>query len=197
MALLLLKRPVMPNYGPLEVCIIGLQFTAIVLVAFRTPPLDEVTSTAAMRVVPSIVSAGVLVRFAPEPAEWRPAAVAVLGSGTVLAIWSLVVLGASFGLVPARRELVRRGPYAFVRHPAYLGELTICISCLLALVESPSRRISHMAIAIFVFAVLVATVLWRIDAEERVMSVSPEWCDYTVDTPRRLFPRFVDLRKKN
>ena len=34
-----------------------------------------------------------------------------------------VVLGRSFGLVPANRGIVARGPYLLVRHPIYAGYL--------------------------------------------------------------------------
>ncbi|MFZ3084565.1 methyltransferase family protein [Rhodoferax ferrireducens] len=34
-----------------------------------------------------------------------------------------IVLGRSFGLLPAQRGLVMAGPYRFVRHPIYFGYL--------------------------------------------------------------------------
>jgi len=49
--------------------------------------------------------------------------------GMCLILWSLVTLGRSFGLAPADRGLVQRGPYRIVRHPMYLGELIYQISC--------------------------------------------------------------------
>ena len=52
---------------------------------------------------------------------------ALLGMGLIL--WSLVTLGRSFGLAPADRGLVQRGPYRIVRHPMYLGELVYQASC--------------------------------------------------------------------
>ena len=43
--------------------------------------------------------------------------------GLLLALWSLIVLGFSFSIAPEDRGIVARGPYRFVRHPMYLGEV--------------------------------------------------------------------------
>src|SRR6476659_4004953 len=43
--------------------------------------------------------------------------------GLVIVVASKMALGRSFGLVPANRGVVVRGPYVFVRHPIYLGYL--------------------------------------------------------------------------
>ncbi len=43
--------------------------------------------------------------------------------GLALSIWSLLALGDSFGIAPSDRGLVQRGPYRFIRHPMYAGEL--------------------------------------------------------------------------
>jgi protein-S-isoprenylcysteine O-methyltransferase Ste14 len=48
---------------------------------------------------------------------------ALIDLGMVLALWALASLGSSFGIAPADRGLVNRGPYRWLRHPAYTGEL--------------------------------------------------------------------------
>ena len=52
--------------------------------------------------------------------------------GLALSVWSIWVLGDSFGVAPSDRGLVERGPYRFIRHPMYAGELLavlgVCIS---------------------------------------------------------------------
>jgi protein-S-isoprenylcysteine O-methyltransferase Ste14 len=45
----------------------------------------------------------------------------ISAAGLLLVIGGKVVLGRSFGLVPANRGIVVAGPYAIVRHPIYCG----------------------------------------------------------------------------
>src|SRR5512133_1092983 len=45
--------------------------------------------------------------------------------GYALIFWSLLSIGKCFGIAPADRGLIMRGPYRWVRHPMYLGELVL------------------------------------------------------------------------
>ena len=47
--------------------------------------------------------------------------------GLVYAVWGLAFLRRSFSIVPEARRLVTGGPYAFSRHPVYLGEIITAI----------------------------------------------------------------------
>ncbi len=58
----------------------------------------------------------------PEALAWLGVALSVLG--IALSLWSIVTLGRHYDLVlevHQDHELVRRGPYALVRHPVYTG----------------------------------------------------------------------------
>ena len=51
--------------------------------------------------------------------------------GLILVVIGKISLGRSFGLVPANRGVVVRGPYTIVRHPIYTGYLITHIAFLL------------------------------------------------------------------
>jgi len=57
----------------------------------------------------------------PLVANWITDTIA--GVGLLIIIWARLSLGRNIGFVPAQRELVNRGAYAFMRHPVYTGGL--------------------------------------------------------------------------
>jgi protein-S-isoprenylcysteine O-methyltransferase Ste14 len=52
--------------------------------------------------------------------------------GLALVVVGKITLGRSFGLVPANRGVVVRGPYTFVRHPIYTGYLVTHVAFVVA-----------------------------------------------------------------
>jgi len=65
----------------------------------------------------------------PVVANWISDSLAILGFS--IAVLARVSLGRNIGFVPAQRELVHRGAYAFVRHPIYTGILVTATSFVL------------------------------------------------------------------
>jgi len=80
-------------------------------------------------------------------------------AGYALILWSLITLGPRFGIAPADRGLTARGPYRFLRHPMYLGELIFRMVMILA---SP-----QVFSAFILCLVLVFIQCWRILREEK------------------------------
>jgi len=81
----------------------------------------------------------------------------VAAPGLLFALWAMWSLGASFSIAPAARKLVVRGPYRFIRHPMYAGELlSLCGACIAAFSVWNS----------FVFAVFLISIYKRIIKEE-------------------------------
>lgn len=73
---------------------------------------------------------------------------------------SLMALGRSFGVVPADRGLVRRGPYGIVRHPVYACEALFFAGYIMAV---PTPR------TFAIIAVWASLQVIRIVQEERII----------------------------
>ncbi len=80
--------------------------------------------------------------------------------GVLLTLWALWYLGASFGIAPADRGLVTRGPYRYIRHPMYAGAL---LNTLPAVIWNPGPW------NLFLLALIVGIDLLRIHLEERTV----------------------------
>ena len=97
----------------------------------------------------------------------------------VLGDLSLVYLGRSFAIFPARRELRLRGLYSYVRHPAYASYIA---TDLMFVLSSPSLR------NVVVAAVGISLLLVRVDLEERLLNADPDYQRYCERTRYRLLP---------
>jgi len=69
---------------------------------------------------------------APVTAGRQLAADLLLAGGTAWAVWSLRSLGRNLSVLAQARAVADRGPYRFVRHPLYTGELVSTLGLALA-----------------------------------------------------------------
>jgi protein-S-isoprenylcysteine O-methyltransferase Ste14 len=107
----------------------------------------------------------------------------LLFGGLAFALVSVVVLGRCFGVLPDVRGLVTRGPYRFVRHPLYLGELTASLGMV---VGSSGRLLPAVALLLSIVFQLV-----RAHFEEQTLRAEfPEYEAYAART-KRLIPGIV------
>jgi len=105
-----------------------------------------------------------------------------LACGVMLALYSLSYLRNRFSIVPEARGLVTTGPYRFVRHPIYLGEIIAGFG----LVMPTLLSLHALVLTIFVIAQLTRTYY-----EERMLRrVYPTYEGYARRT-RRLIPFLV------
>lgn len=89
--------------------------------------------------------------------------------GVAIVIMGKVTIGRSFGIVPANRGIVAKGPYNVVRHPIYAGYL---LSHAATLVAYPGLRNACIILAGDICLVLRAL------AEERMLSSDREYRVY-------------------
>jgi len=93
--------------------------------------------------------------------------------GLFLMLWAFWSLGGSFSIAPANRHLITDGPYRFIRHPMYGGEILslfgLCIGSsslwnwivLSLFVISVQTRISHEEALFERYPVYAQFVKWR------------------------------------
>lgn len=105
--------------------------------------------------------------------------VALQTIGLVVQLVSKLALGRCFGLLPAVRGVVTRGPYRFVRHPIYLGYLIAHIGFL-------GTNFSWRNLV--VLAVLYAAQVWRMHREEQALSNDASYVQYMRTVRWRLIP---------
>src|SRR5262249_6078782 len=99
--------------------------------------------------------------------------------GAILSFASLISLGKSFGIRPALRDLVTRGPYRLIRHPMYLSYVLSDVGY--------NLQEWNMGTVLLVLVGWVS-LLYRIKAEEQVLLHDGAWRLYADNVPYRLIP---------
>jgi protein-S-isoprenylcysteine O-methyltransferase Ste14 len=114
-------------------------------------------------------------------ASWTLLGPSMLGqlAGLALMIASLIALNRSIGIVAADRGVKTGGPYAWVRHPLYAGEIVFLVSFLLA---------NWMLLNAVVVSAVVAGQVVRLFHEEVLLQRDPTYALYQTTVPRRLIP---------
>ena len=119
-----------------------------------------------------------LQRGRPLVANWITDPLAIMG--LLVVIWARLSLGRNIGFVPAQRELVSTGAYAYMRHPVYTGML-----------------LTYIAFALRAFSLLNALlmglgILWFIPlkslVEEDFLRHDPQYAAYMQRVRSRWIP---------
>ena len=152
---------------------------ALMFLAVRRPPKAK-----AKGLIPRVTAfAGtfmmvLIVWLEPQPLSLAASLLSLVLTigGMSFSIFALMHLGRSFSLMPEARGLVTDGPYAFIRHPLYLGEAVSLLGLVL-------QYLSPLALTMF--ALQLAFQLQRIENEEQILgSLFPEYEAYRTHTAK-------------
>jgi protein-S-isoprenylcysteine O-methyltransferase Ste14 len=149
----------------------------------RRPPVEQdysLLSSAAVVVSYGYPYAQLLydARVPGEPA-WPDAGLVMVTFGAFLSIETLLHLGRSFGVRPALRSLVTKGPYRLVRHPMYFSYL----------ISDVGYNLQEWNLGlVLIMLVGWVSLVYRIFAEERVLARDIRWPAYVASVRYRLVP---------
>lgn len=102
--------------------------------------------------------------------------------GIALTQIARVYMGRSFGVLPANRGVVTKGPFSSIRHPIYFGWLVLSIGYAMSY---PTAR------NILLILVTLPFMVWRIEQEESHLSEDPEYRNYERRVRFRLWPGVI------
>jgi protein-S-isoprenylcysteine O-methyltransferase Ste14 len=118
-------------------------------------------------------------RWAPGDSVWPTGGFVLLMLAACLSLASLLTLGRWFGVRPALRGLATSGPYRRVRHPMYLAYVLADIGY--------NLQEWNLGTGLLVIAGW-ASLVYRIHAEERILSRHAGWPTYAASVRCRLLP---------
>jgi protein-S-isoprenylcysteine O-methyltransferase Ste14 len=152
----------------------------VVFIIFRRPA-RQVDRSLAARVITAMSMLGPpLLRAGAEAPLLPDVLTATLSTaGLALVIAAKLTLGRSFGLVPANRGVVDRGPYTFMRHPIYTGYV---ISHLAFLAAHPT--VTNIGLIVAADSALVLRAL----LEERTLIKDERYQSYCARVGWHLVP---------
>ena len=99
--------------------------------------------------------------------------------GVVLTQVARIYMGRSFGILPANRGIVSKGPFRSVRHPIYFGWLILSLGYAMSFASERN---------ILLIAMTLPFMVWRIGQEEVHLSADPEYLQYMKQVRYRLCP---------
>ena len=111
---------------------------------------------------------------APPGPVWQGLSDVLLLAGTAWAVWSLRSLGRNLSVIAQVRDVADGGPYRWVRHPLYAGEIVSTLGLAIA---------AHSLAAMAVWLGICALQAYRAVREEQLLlAVLPGYGAYRIRT---------------
>jgi protein-S-isoprenylcysteine O-methyltransferase Ste14 len=172
-----------PTFTPVDWIYVSQHFLVLAIALTRRPPQAQdhsLATSAAVIVAYAYPYAQVAyLRWVPGDPTWAEGSLVLVTLAACLSLASLLTLGRWFGVRPALRGLATAGPYRLVRHPMYLAYLIADIGY--------NLQEWNPGTALLVTAGWLS-LLYRIHAEERVLSRHADWPKFVAQVRYRLVP---------
>jgi len=150
-----------------------------VLIIFRRPVRKMESLISVIISIPSLIFGGLIFKMAHPFNLWSTYVEITFVTGALFTLVSFIFLGRNFSIFPEVRSIISKGTYNIIRHPGYLGELTM----IFAFAISKINLIPGILFVFFVFS------LWlRIHEEEKVLSQHRDYLTYKEKVKWKLFP---------
>ncbi len=118
-------------------------------------------------------------RSVPGDPGWPAGGLVLVWLAACLSVASLLSMGRRFGVFPALRGLVTRGPYRVVRHPMYLAYMLSDIG----------YNLQEWNLGtVLLTATGWAALIYRVHSEELILSRDSGWAVYVSSVRSRLLP---------
>ena len=159
--------------------LLAIAFYVLVIWCYlRRGPARATTSSVTARVaavvatwIPFVIP---LLHGAPPGPVWQGVSDVLLLAGTAWAVWSLRSLGRNLSVIAQARDVADRGPYRWIRHPLYAGEIVSSLGLAIA---------AHSVAAIAVWLGICALQVYRAVREEQLLlAVLPGYGAYRIRT---------------
>jgi protein-S-isoprenylcysteine O-methyltransferase Ste14 len=150
--------------------LVGESLVVVLTVVRRRAVVVDRSAAAAIMTSVSLVGPALMrATSEPSPLLSDPVTATVSAAGLLIVVIGKMTLGRSFGVVPANRGVVVRGPYTLVRHPIYTGYLIAHTAFLL-----PHPAPWNLSILLVADTALIVRAL----REERVLSADAAYQQY-------------------
>jgi len=183
LAELALLFPLTPSFTPVDAIYVLQHLLVLGICLSRCPPrLQDRSPASNAAVVVAYAYPYLQVAFLhwiPGNPAWQEGGIVLVTLAACLSLASLLTLGRWFGVRPALRGLAMAGPYRLVRHPMYLSYLLADIGY--------NLQEWHVA-TLLLTAMGWMSLLYRINAEERILSRHSDWTNYLGQVRSRLLP---------
>jgi protein-S-isoprenylcysteine O-methyltransferase Ste14 len=180
---LVILFPLTPTFGIAD-WIYVLQHLVVLGIAVTRPAPKardySIASSTAVTIAYAYPYAQVIyLRRSPGYVAWPEGGLVLVTLAAGLSLVTLLTLGRLFGIRPAVRGLATNGPYRFVRHPMYFSYILADIGYNLQ---------EWNFVTLLLVLVGWAALVYRIYAEERLLSQHSGWRGYAASVRSRLLP---------